>query len=61
MRNKWNLGIAGVMFILGGFLGLILIMQPDIDWLAVLEICGVLFFLALIMVGAKMCLIALEE
>ncbi len=61
MSDNWKLGIAGLMFIIGGFLGVILITDVDIDWRVALEIAGILFFLALIVVGAKMCLLALEE
>ncbi len=61
MSDNWKLGIAGLMFIIGGFLGVIFITDVQIDWRVILEIVGILFFLALIVAGAKMCLIALEE
>lgn len=61
MSNSLKLGIVGLLFIVGGFIGVVLVIDVDIDWRVVLEIGAILFFLGLIMVGAKICLIALEE
>lgn len=60
MSDAWKFGIGGLCLIVVGFSGIVLIIGVDIDWRVLLEIVGVLFFLALVMVGAKMCLIGLE-
>ena len=61
MSENWKFGIAGLLFIVIGFIGIVLIIDVTIDWKVVLELVGVLFFLAVVATGAKMCLIALEE
>ena len=61
MSEKWRLGILGLGLILLGVGGIVLILRPDVDWRVVLEIMGVLFFLTITLLGARLATIALEE
>lgn len=61
MSDKWKLGIAGIILIILGFAGIIIMVKPDIDFRVILELMGILSFLGLIAVGAKLATMALEE